>query len=218
MHIYALWIMSFGCIQPIYISHLGVADYCGYTPKATRQPAGQPSIHWSTTTQLSGDVKVFCVSVDGKMTGGHEYVKLLESVAELHSILEITCLVYWTVSFLWWWGRLIVQLFFCENMKDVHMKSKSKEVAIWSPDASCYVFVCRCVCVFFQWSLHSTEDNALEIGSVCVVVCSVGPWRVWGTMSCTQSPKLNMEFETYYSLRGFMYSIFTVPTFSWFLW
>ena len=70
-------------------------------PKATKQPAGQPCIHWlicmmsgldKTTTQLSGDVKVFCVSVDGKMTGGHEYEKLLESVGELHSILEITCL------------------------------------------------------------------------------------------------------------------------------
>ena len=34
------------------------------------------------------DVKVFCVSVDGKMTGGHEYEKLLESVGELHSIIQ----------------------------------------------------------------------------------------------------------------------------------
>lgn len=168
VHIKALWIMWFGCIQPI--CHYRVADYFGYTPKATKQSAGQPSIHWlicmmsgldKTTTQRSGDVKVFCVSVDGKMTGGHEYEKLLESVGELHSILEITCWVWVFFEGVGW--------LFCyschEIMNDSHMKSKLKEDAQQFPDVSCHVVVCHrvCVCVF---SLRNLFSDALEM-SLC---------------------------------------------------
>lgn len=34
------------------------------------------------------DVKVFCVSVDQQMNGGHEYSQLLDSVGDLHSIIQ----------------------------------------------------------------------------------------------------------------------------------
>lgn len=34
------------------------------------------------------DVKVFCVSVDQQMNGGHEYAQLLDSVGDLHSIIQ----------------------------------------------------------------------------------------------------------------------------------
>lgn len=37
---------------------------------------------------MPGDVKVFCVSVDQKMVGAHEFGSLVEAVGELHSIIH----------------------------------------------------------------------------------------------------------------------------------
>ena len=47
------------------------------------------TLHPRNPSLRPGDVKVFCVSVDQQMNGGHEYAQLLDCVGDLHSISEM---------------------------------------------------------------------------------------------------------------------------------